>query len=443
MGSGISHVTRLCYGMFLLLATLLSFLLLTDWASQALRSSLKKIWFAGDWAEEEIPKQMVGALAVYRVMAGAFIFHSILALCLVGVKNSTDARAKIQNSGMCIKFMAFIALIVAMFFLPADPFVYLAGWPFKLGGALFIIVQLVFLVSFSFDLYEGLLGLADEQTERGQTERTCIWANWLVVLLTVLFYGFCIAVFVLLVIMHSNKDKGGCALAVAAGSIDLVLMFAVSCLSISSHVREAPNGPGQLNGVFQASMISAYACYQVLSAFVNNPHQNCHMWGDVNQDKGSSVMKFLGLVFTFVAVLWSAIRSGSNSFFESNNAGYRSADDIEGAKETTEPLNGGADAEEDGSVVPGTKHTRDEVVEVQYSYSQFHVMFALASMYIANLLTRWGEMQLNEGEPDKTGIFDSDLSVGLKIGASFLCFIFYMWIMLAPPCFPDRDFNSS
>ena len=78
-------------------------------------------------------------------------------------------------------------------------------------------------------------------------------------------------------------------------------------------------------------------------------------------------------------------------------------------------------------------------------------MFALAACYIANLLTRWGDIEvectLDDGIPcDKAvenGLQDSELSVGLKIGASFMCFAFYAWVMLAPPCFPDRDFNSS
>jgi hypothetical protein len=430
--------------MFLLLATLLSFLFLTDTASDFIKEHLKDVWFSSTIIDNPnpIPPQMVGALAVYRVMAGAFVFHIILALCLVGVKNSTDTRAKIQNSGMCIKFVLYLVLIVGMFFLPAEPFEYLAGWPFKLGGALFILVQLVFLVSFSYDLNDGLLDLAQEQEERGQTERTCIWANWMILVMTLFLYGFCLFTFINLVIMHTNK--GGCPLAITAGSLDLAFMVAVSCLSISGHVRDATNGPGASNGVFQASMISAYACFQVLSAFVNNPHEQCHMWGDVNQ--GSTFMKALGLVFTFVAVLWSAIRSGSNHFFEkSKDAGYKSAEDLE-ASESREPLNNGAAAgEEDGTVVEGTKHTRDEVVEVQYSYSQFHIMFALACMYIANLLTRWGDIDIKEGVGDAefNGISDSNLSVGLKIGASFVCFAFYMWIMLAPPCFPDRDFNDA
>jgi len=73
-------------------------------------------------------------------------------------------------------------------------------------------------------------------------------------------------------------------------------------------------------------------------------------------------------------------------------------------------------------------------------------MFALAACYIANLLTRWGDIEVEawgRGEAVKNGLVDSELSVGLKIGASFMCFAFYGWVMLAPPCFPDRDFSNS
>jgi hypothetical protein len=36
-------------------------------------------------------------------------------------------------------------------------------------------------------------------------------------------------------------------------------------------VRDATNGPGQLNGVFQSGLVSAYANYQVMSALTNHP----------------------------------------------------------------------------------------------------------------------------------------------------------------------------
>lgn len=434
LGSGISQVTRLCYGIYLLIATLLSVAMLSDVASGWINDAFEKIWFSKALGDEaKVPKEMIGALSVYRVMSAVFIFHAVLALCLIGVKSSTDMRAKLQNSGMGVKFLLYIAIIVAMFFAPAQPFERLAGWPFKLCGALFILVQLVFLVAFSFDLNESLINLAEEQEAGGQEERRCIWANWAILLSTLGFYGFTFTVFGLLV--HMNETKGGCTSAIVVGGCNLACMIFVSFLSVTEHVRGATNGPGNLNGVFQSSMISAYAAFQILSAFGNHPETQCHLYGD-SVSQGSVAYKIIALLCTFVAVLWSAIRSGSNTFFENS----QDAD-----PEIAAPL---VESEEkDGELIAGTKHTNDEVEHVTYSYSQFHVMFALAATYIANLLTKWGEINIEEGlSPEDgqevPGMSDSELSVGLKIGASFMCFAFYCWVMLAPPCFPDREFAN-
>ena len=46
-----------------------------------------------------------------------------------------------QNRFMGLKFVVYVALIALMFAGSATPFEYLAGWPFKLGGALFVLVQ--------------------------------------------------------------------------------------------------------------------------------------------------------------------------------------------------------------------------------------------------------------------------------------------------------------
>eukprot|EP01052_Picozoa_sp_SAG31_P022591 SAG31_NODE_1803_length_7238_cov_3.273988_3_plen_99_part_00 len=50
-------------------------------------------------------------------------------------------------------------------------------------------------------------------------------------------------------------------------------------------------------------------------------------------------------------------------------------------------------------------------------------------MYIAMLITRWGEID----DDDKSlGIVDSQFSVWIKIVSSWVCFALYGWIMLAP-----------
>ena len=191
-------------------------------------------------------------------------------------------------------------------------------------------------------------------------------------------------------------------------------MLIVSVLSISDYVRNAPNGAGHLNCIFQASLISAYASYLLLTAFVNHPDQNCHLW----DGQHAMITKGVSLILTFIAIIWSTVRSGSNHFLMD--------------REQLLPL-------ED------IERTLTEDSEIGYSYSQFHIMFSLASMYIANILTRWGDIDIIPGEgvedPFKIGISDSELSVWIKLLSAGSCYLFYLWIMLAPPMFPYRNFS--
>ena len=58
------------------------------------------------------------------------------------------------------------------------------------------------------------------------------------------------------------------------------------------------------------------------------------------------------------------------------------------------------------------------------------------------LLTRWGEIDLNE--TDKTlHISDSETSVWIKIVAAWICFFLYGWVMLAPAACADRQFGTA
>ena len=341
-------------------ATAVSALMMTGAVSDWLNSQFADRWFSdlpsipgipGNPANS-IPPETIGAVAVYRVMFGVFLFHSFLSLCLVGVANSTDKRAKLQNEFWCLKWPLLVGIIIAMFFVPTDFFESAVAW-FKVGGCLFIFVQLMFLCAFSFDMYEGLLALGEAEEESGESR--CIWWNWFTILSTLSFYAFCIFVFVVVVIVHTNHDEG-CWVGVMASGINLLLMLIVSGVSVSSFVRDATNGPGHLNGVFQSGMVSAYACYQVLSAMLNSPDAHacsiktlegladcadpaacravcetgggtwevsdwgleCHVLGMYG---GSGLSKTMGLVFAFIAVLWSAIRSGSNKFFASADDG--------------------------------------------------------------------------------------------------------------------------
>jgi len=409
--------------------------MLTDEISDQLNDFFQKRWW-GEFAQGEMPTiapEASGAMAVYRVMMGVFAFHTILACCLCGVRSTADARAKLQNELWCVKLPLLVGLIVAMFFVPGQ-IVLAVAEGFKAGGFIFILIQLVFLTAFSYDVYEDLLTWAEDEETRKQGAETCcdriIWWNLVTVVLTLGCYGFCIFTFAAIVIVNSKHDEG-CWLGIMAGLVNMVCMLIVSGLSVSNWVRDASNGAGYRNGIFQSGVVSAYACWLVFSAMINSPepgkdwNMQCHVYNIHN----SGLTKMSGMVFVFIAVLWTAIRNGSNTFFTPANTGDAEA-----------PLLAPA-VDENGETGEKADDETEEAGGVTYSYSQFHIVFALAASYSAMLLTRWGDID-SDGTPDEINMQDSKLSVWLKVVSSWLCFLIYTWAMVAPPLFPDRDFSS-
>ena len=72
---------------------------------------------------------------------------------------------------------------------------------------------------------------------------------------------------------------------------------------------------------------------------------------------------------------------------------------------------------------------------VTYNYSWFHMVFALASMYIAMLMTGWGE-----GAEEKDLLDVGWASVWVKIVSQWVTAGLYLWTLAAPALFPDRIF---
>jgi len=72
------------------------------------------------------------------------------------------------------------------------------------------------------------------------------------------------------------------------------------------------------------------------------------------------------------------------------------------------------------SASPSVSHETPE--PVSYSYSQFYIIFALASMYVGMLMTGWGD-----GKMQKDMIDIGWTSVYVKLGCSWLSAAVYVW----------------
>ncbi|KAK4048636.1 Membrane protein tms1 [Microbotryomycetes sp. JL201] len=87
-----SVATRVGFSLLLLLNSLFAWLMLTDWAIKAISK------WSYDYIKMNCPEgKCYGVLAVHRICFALALFHAILAVTLIGVKDTRTKRAAIQN----------------------------------------------------------------------------------------------------------------------------------------------------------------------------------------------------------------------------------------------------------------------------------------------------------------------------------------------------------
>ncbi len=102
----------------------------------------------------------------------------------------------------------------------------------------------------------------------------------------------------------------------------------------------------------------------------------------------------------------------------------------------------------------GGKSYDDEEQSVAYNYSLFHFMFFLASFYVMMTLTKYEKIFFFSKENFDSFIFSwfkptndynnfqqSDSAVWVKIASSWTCLGLYLWSVIAPCVFRDRNFS--
>ncbi|KAE8689881.1 60S ribosomal protein L13a-4-like [Hibiscus syriacus] len=128
----------------------------------------------------------------------------------------------------------------------------------------------------------------------------------------------------------------------------------------------------------------------------------------------------LGLVTTVLSVVYSAVRAGSSTTLLSPPSSPRA-----GAGKPLLPMDKVDEHEEQGKNKP-----------VSYSYAFFHIIFSLASMYSAMLLTGWSTSVGESGKLVDVGW----PSVWVRIITGWATAGLYIWSLLAPILFPEREF---
>jgi len=383
--------------------------------------------------------KLVGFEAVYRVCAGMIFFYWIFMIIMIGVRNSRDPRAAIQNGFWGIKFAILIALIIAAFFIPSAPFTtvwYVFG---LIAGFIFILVQLVLYIDFAFNLNESWVGKMEDASD--DRDRKC----WFAILLSTTFLIYAATAVGIGFLFHYyagfyNNSTADCGLHKFFISFNMILCMVLTVCSVLPKVQEA----NPQAGLLQAAIISGYVMYLTWSAMASSPNRECNASitdilngtstdaGNQNNDPqiitGYDSQSIIGLVIFFLAVLWSSLRNSSQG--DRLGIGGESV----AMTEPSEPIDGG----ENG----GQKVWDDEDEAVAYNYSFFHAMFSMATFYVMMTLTYWFNIgNIDQRDDNGRPEIDGWAPVWIKIVSSWLCVGLYIWTLIAPAVLTDRDFN--
>jgi len=411
-------------------------------------------------------------MGVYRITAAVAMYHAFLALLFIKVKSSRDPRASVQDGWWFFKLLFMVAFVVVAFFIPAKAFVGYS-WIALIGAALFILVQLILLVDLAHSLQERWVRNYEQTGD-------CIW-GFLLLGGSAGAYILMIVGYVIMYVFFSE-----CQLNITLITVAVVAVCAVTLVSILPKLQEK----NPRSGLFQSAVVCGFSTYLIASAILAEPESmKCKKWNT----SGSIFTMLLGVGFSFAAVgynVFSAAGSSKDFGFgrrereiakeereeeERENlldavagVGRDEIDHVEmnshNNENTTSAITERADeivAKREGRAVKTAtivnRHdyddvevaaaplsTEDEEEAVTYSYSFFHLIFVLAVLYLAMILTNWKHVApptQNEGGESQVNVDYGMTAVWVKVASFAGVLILYTWTLVAPVLLPNREWN--
>lgn len=358
---------------------------------------------------------------------------------MIGVKDSSDRRSSIQNGFWFFKYVMLIGLIVGFFFIRSESlatrksnfsyrkyyFLFFAALMYLglIGGFMFILIQLILIVDFAHGLADSWVDAYEESDSR------YCYAG----LLSITFGGFTLAFICVIIMLIFYTTGEGCGLPRFFIIFNSLLCVGLTALSLAPAVQER----SPRSGLLQAVMITGYVMYLTWAALINNPDKQCnpslisiftgnttdpsHKDGD-HYGIPLPAQSIVSLFLWFACLLYASIRNSSNTSLGKITGGTEASGE---AMQLSSSMKCGScmifsqflfsswlpkccfvifslfsqfsiqishfsiSADDDTESQKSRRVYDNEEEGVAYSYSFFHFMFALASLYVMMTLTSW------------------------------------------------------
>jgi hypothetical protein len=418
--------------------SILAWIMLTPWAINKLQH------LTLDYMTISCPEgDCYGWVAVHRINFALGMLHLLLAALLFGVDSSKNPRAAIQNGFWGPKIIGWFLLIVLSFLIPDGFFMIWGNYVAFAAAMLFLLLGLILLVDLAHTWAEYCLSKIDKTDSR----------VWRVVLIgsTLGMYAVSLAMTIVQYVFFAGS---GCSMNQASITINLLLLLIISALSIHPGVQEY----NPKAGLAQSAIVAVYCTYLTMSAVSMEPDDNaCNPLIRAQTTRTTSVV--IGAIVTMLTLAYTTTRAATQGVaLGGARKSIRLPDDDEHTLITQQPdsrreMRAAAlrQAVDEGSLPADAllednddysdddrNHSEDdERSSTQYNYALFHIIFFLATAWVATLLTTNFEEQSTANE-DFMPVGRTYWASWVKIVSSWVCYAIYTWTLVAPMAFPDR-----
>jgi hypothetical protein len=261
------------------------------------------------------------------------------------------------------------------------------------------------------------------------------------------------ASFAMTIVQYLFFAGGGCSMNQAAITINLLLFLIVSFISVHPAIQEY----NPKAGLAQSAMVAVYCTYLTMSAVSMEPDdKNCNPLVRAQGTRTTSTV--IGAIVTMLTVAYTTTRAATQGVaLGAKSNAVRLPDDDEHDLVTQQPdsrremraaalrqaveegsLPADALLDDDDESDSGNTARDDERTSTQYSYALFHVIFFLATAWVATLLTMRFESEKKDDFQDFEPVGRTYWASWVKIISSWICYAIYTWTLVAPIVLPDR-----
>jgi len=355
-------------------------------------------------------------------------------------------------------FIGFVIILVCSFVIDGlNPIFDEWGEIARFFSALYLLIQILIFVSWSYDLNEYLRIRGDQlyeyEEENGFSHKCCcecIPGNCYHWTLGLLSMGSILAAFVSLGLFYplfdQNNSNSHCAVHESVTSITIILAGLTATASV---VR----GDGSFGVAAMICFYSTFLLFNAMNADPDDEEPSCNMFH--SQRNGLSL--WIGFLITFASLFYAALRSDMMSILGKDPNFVGSIDESSMTEDKVVNLLSQSDSMavpmkeknvdpempslndsnyndvDESSTAKLFEDDEEESPEEQERKANvyFHVVMMLAAAYMAMLFTNWGT---NKDSIATTGT----ISFVVGVCSSWTAMLMYWWTICAPRLCPHR-----